>query len=255
MSAAPRALIAEDEPLMAERLVRLLHETWPELEIACVARSGEEALAFHAPDGIDVLFLNIRMPGLSGLEVAELVLPGPQVVVTTAYDEHAIAAFEAGAVDYLLKPIVAPRLATTIARVRQRLAAPAAVRLPEIRRIVSELLPRDARAPRRLGWLRCSIGDTILLIKVADVLYLASDTKYTRVVTAAGEGYVRLSVRELLEGLDPELFWQIHRGTIVNVEAIDRVARDGPGKLQVLLRGRPERLSVSRAYVHRFKRD
>ncbi len=255
MTAATRALIAEDEPLMADRLVRMLGDAWPELEIAGAVGSGEEALEFCARENVDVLFLDIRMPGLSGLEVAALVHPGPQIVFTTAYDEHAIAAFEAGAVDYLLKPIVAARLAMTVDRVRQRLSEPTALGLPEIRRIVSELIPKVARESRTITWLRCSIGATIRLVKVADALYFESDSKYTRVVTATGEGFVRLSIKELLEGLDPDVFWQIHRGTIVNVEAIDRVSRDGPEKLQVFLRDRAERLSVSRAYSHRFKRD
>ena len=255
MSATPRALVAEDEPLMAERLVRLLGEAWPELAIACVAGNGDEALAFHARDPVDVLFLDIRMPARTGLEVAALVLPGPQVVFTTAYDEHAVAAFEAGAVDYLMKPVVASRLATTVERVRRRLAAPAAIDQEQVRRLVSALMPAHGAAAPTLTWLRCSIGDTVRLVRVADVLYLSSDTKYTRVVTATGDGYVRLSIRELVDGLDPAAFWQIHRGTIVNVAAIDRVVRDGSERSLVVLRDRPERLPVSRAYLHRFRRD
>ena len=250
-----RALIAEDEPLMAERLRRLLAETWPDLDVVCVAQSGEEALEFLARESVDVLFLDIRMPGRSGLEVAALALPGPQVVFTTAYDEHAIAAFEAGAVDYLLKPVVAERLATAVARVRQRLAAPQALAEGDVERLIAALAPAVKRTAEPLTWLRSSLGSTIRLIKVADVLYFEADSKYTRVVTRDGEGLVRIAIKELLAGLDPETFWQVHRSSIVNVEAIDRVVRDGPERLEIHLKGRDERLSVSRAYVHLFRRD
>lgn len=263
MGARPRGLIAEDEPLMAERLRRMLGEAWPELDLVCIAQNGDDALAFHAVTPVDVMFLDIRMPGRTGLEVASLVLPGPQVIFTTAYDEHAIAAFDAGAIDYLLKPVVAERLARAVERLRQRAAAPAAIADSEIERLTKTLTktltqalaPSTHRAPAFLTWLRCSLGSTIRLIKVADVVYFDADSKYTRVVTATGEGLVRIPIKELLAGLDPAVFWQVHRGTIVNIEAIDRVVRDGPERLRIDLKGRDESLAVSRAYAHLFRRD
>ena len=255
----PRGLIAEDEPLMAERLRRMLAETWPELDLVCIAQNGDDVLAFHAVTPVDVMFLDIRMPGRTGLEVASLVLPGPQVVFTTAYDEHAIAAFDAGAVDYLLKPVVSERLARAVERLRQRVAAPPAIADSEIERLTKTLTqalaPARRHAPAFLTWLRCSLGSTVRLIKVADVVYFDADSKYTRVVTATGEGLVRIPIKELLTGLDPAVFWQVHRATIVNIEAIDRVVRDGPERLRIDLKGRDERLTVSRAYLHRFRRD
>lgn len=255
----PRGLIAEDEPLMAERLRRMLADVWPELDLVCIAQNGEEAIAFHAATPVDVMFLDIRMPGRTGLEVASLVLPGPQVVFTTAYDEHAIAAFDAGAIDYLLKPVVSDRLARAVERLRPRLAAPAATADGEIERLMKTLtqalVPAACRAPAFLTWLRCSLGSTMRLVKVADVVYFESDSKYTRVVTTTGEGLVRIPIRDLLSGLDPAVFWQVHRATIVNIEAIDRVVRDSPERLRIDLKGRDEHLTVSRAYLHLFRRD
>ncbi len=250
-----RALIAEDEPLMAERLRRMLSECWPGLEIARVAASGDEALEFLSRQPVDVLFLDIRMPGRSGLEVAALALPGPHVVFTTAYDEHAIAAFEAGAIDYLLKPIGAERLATAVERVQRRLSAPTALAGADMERLLAALAPTGSRARNFTTWLRCSLGSTMRLVKVTDVLYFEADSKYTRVVTRDGEGLVRIPIKELLAGLDPDLFWQVHRSSIVNADAIDRVVRDGPERLHIHLKGRDERLCVSRAYLHRFRRD
>ena len=255
----PRGLIAEDEPLMAERLRRMLAEAWPELDLVYIAQNGDEAVAFHAATPVDVMFLDIRMPGRTGLEVASLVLPGPQVVFTTAYDEHAIAAFDAGAVDYLLKPVVAERLARAVERVCLRFATPLAIADGEIERLMKTLThalaPAALRSPAPLTWLRCSLGSTIRLVKVADVLYFEADSKYTRVVTATGEGLVRIPLKELMAGLDPAVFWQVHRGTIVNIEAIDRVVRDGEERMRIDLKGRDEHLTVSRAYLHLFRRD
>ena len=255
----PRGLIAEDEPLMAERLRRMLAELWPELDLVCIAQNGDDAIAFHAATPVDVMFLDIRMPGRTGLDVASLVLPGPQVVFTTAYDEHAIAAFDAGAIDYLLKPVVAERLARAVDRVRLRLATPSAIVDGEIERLMKTLTqalaPGAHRAPAFITWLRCSLGSTIRLVKVADVVYFESDSKYTRVVTTTGEGLVRIPIKDLLSGLDPAVFWQVHRATIVNIDAIDRVVRDGEERMRVHLKGRDENLTVSRAYLHLFRRD
>lgn len=243
-------LIAEDEPLMRERLAGMLARAWPEAKVVQIAENGNDAwdgFLAHAPD---VAFLDIRMPGLSGLEVAERIGKAAHIVFVTAYDHYAVDAFDAGAVDYLLKPVQPDRLERAVARLRAKLQAqPAdlAVILQQLKQVMPEP-PRE-----KLKWLRASVGRQIRLIDVADVLFFQSDAKYTRVVTAAFEALVRIPLKDLLSGLDPAVFWQIHRGTMVNVNAIAAAERVDAERLQVLLRGHPEKLPVSRTFTHLFR--
>jgi DNA-binding LytR/AlgR family response regulator len=243
-------LIAEDEPLMRERLVSMLAVAWPEATIVLVAENGNDAwdgFLEHAPQ---VVFLDIRMPGLSGLEVAERIGKQAHIVFVTAYDQYAVDAFDAGAVDYLLKPVQADRLDKAVARLQAKLqTAPAD--LGDLLRRLKAALPD---APReKMTWIRASAGKQIRLINVADVLFFQSDAKYTRVVTSAFEALVRIPLKDLLSGLDPAMFWQIHRGTMVNVNAIAAAERIDAERLQVLLRGHPEKLPVSRSFTHLFR--
>jgi DNA-binding LytR/AlgR family response regulator len=243
-------LIAEDEPLMRERLVTMLAVAWADAKVVLVAENGNDAwdgVLEHEPD---VVFLDIRMPGLSGLEVAERIGKQAHVVFVTAYDQYAVDAFDAGAVDYLLKPVQADRLDRAVTRLRDKLQAKPAD-LGDILRHLKSALPD---APReKMKWIRASVGRQIRLIDVADVLFFQSDAKYTRVVTAEFEALVRIPLKDLLSGLDPAVFWQIHRGTMVNVNAIAAAERVDAERLQVLLRGHTEKLPVSRSFAHLFR--
>ena len=245
-----KVLIAEDEPLMRERLVALLASAWPEAQIVLAAENGNDAWDGFLEHEPQVVFLDIRMPGLSGLEVAERIGKQAHIVFVTAYDQYAVDAFNAGAVDYLLKPVQADRLAVAVARLREKMqTAP-----PDLGAIVRQLKAALPEAPReKMKWIRASVGRQIRLIDVADVLFFQSDTKYTRVVTAEFEALVRIPLKDLLSGLDPAVFWQIHRGTMVNVNAIAAAERVDAERLQVLLRGHPEKLPVSRSFAHLFR--
>ncbi len=243
-------LIAEDEPLMRERLVTMLAVAWPEAQVVLVAENGNDAWDGFLEHEPDVVFLDIRMPGLSGLEVAEKIGKQAHVVFVTAYDQYAVDAFDAGAVDYLLKPVQVDRLDRAVARLRDKVQAKPAD-LGAILRHLKAALPD---APREnMKWIRASVGRQIRLIDVADVLFFQSDAKYTRVVTAEFEALVRIPLKDLLSGLDPAVFWQIHRGTMVNVNAIAAAERVDAERLQVLLRGHTEKLPVSRSFAHLFR--
>jgi DNA-binding LytR/AlgR family response regulator len=245
-----RVLIAEDEPLMRERLQAMLGSVWPEAEVVVVAENGNDAWDGFLEHEPDVAFLDIRMPGLSGLEVAERIGKLAHVVFVTAYDQYAVDAFDAGAVDYLLKPVEADRLQKAVARIREKLTARPAD-LGDILQHLKVALPGPAREPMK--WIRASVGKQIRLIDVDQVLFFQSDTKYTRVVLAEFEALVRIPLKDLLSGLDPERFWQIHRGTMVNVNAIVAAERIDAERLQVLVRGCDERLPVSRTFTHLFR--
>jgi DNA-binding LytR/AlgR family response regulator len=241
----PRAVIAEDEPLLREELAELLGSLWPQLEIAAQAGDGISALRAleaHAPD---VLFLDIQMPGLTGLEIARQASGRCHVVFVTAYDQHTLAAFEQGAADYVLKPASAARLATTVARLKERIGRPA----PALEGLLRELAPQRGF----LRWINASHGQAVRVITVDDVCYFQADSKYTRVVTAGEESLIRKPIKELCDELDPASFWQIHRSTIVNVHAIAGVVRDLRGRTQVRLKRRAELLAVSEPYAHRFR--
>lgn len=259
----PTALIADDEDLPRAELRRMLASAWPELRIVAECEHGPaavEALDEHAPD---IAFLDIRMPGLSGLDVARAASGRCHAVFTTAYDSHAIEAFNAGAVDYLLKPVRADRLAQTVQRLQARLQAQTSA--PDLSGLVEQLSAQlqrrhsegtgagmGASAPR-LRWVSASVGDVIKMFSIDEVLFFQSDEKYTRVVTAHDEAHVRKALKDIAEGLDPDVFWQIHRGVIVRADAIGRAQRDDTGRITLQLKQHAERLLVSQAYTWRFK--
>ncbi len=283
---APRALIAEDEPLLAAALQQDLARAWPELQVVAVVGDGRSAVRQALTLRPDVLFFDIRMPGQSGIEAAaELAdawpddLHFPALVFATAYDQYAVQAFEAQAVDYLLKPIQADRLARTVAKVQGLLAqrasaatgappsAPSAVLpSPELEATMAQLrallgapgvgtapAAAPAAAATRLSVIQASHGTQIHMVPVAEVVYFEAADKYVRVLTAEREYLIRTALKELIEQLDPQEFWQVHRSTLVRATAIATVTRDEAGKQHISLRGRPERLPVSRLYAHLFK--
>lgn len=246
----PTAILADDEDLPRSELRRLLAETWPQLTILAECEHGTDALEAILKLEPDIAFLDIRMPGLSGLEVAKVAAGRCRVVFVTAYDEHAFDAFEAGAIDYLRKPVARSRLETTCARLRERAGQP----LPDVSALMTELDRRlRGESAQRIRWISASVGDTIRIIPIDDVLYFQSDEKYTRVVTAADDALVRKPLKELVEGLDPEQFWQVHRNCVVRAAAIARIRRDEMGKISIALKDRPELLKASQAYAWRFK--
>lgn len=247
---ATRILIAEDEPLMRVRLLDMLQQAWPSAEIVRVAENGNDAWDGFLEHEPDVVFLDIRMPGLSGLEVAERIGDAAHVVFVTAYDQYAVDAFDAGAVDYLLKPVEADRLAKALARLRDKLAAPPAD-LGDLLRHLKAAIPSPE--PDKLKWIKATVGKQIRLIDVQDVLFFQSDCKYTRVVLAESEALVKIPLKDLLGGLDRECFWQIHRGTMVNVKAISAVERVDAERLQVIVKGSEEKLPVSRTFARLFR--
>jgi len=266
-STRPTALIAEDEPLLAAALQAELALAWPELNIMAVVGDGASAVTQALKLQPDVLFFDIRMPGLSGLDAAaELAdrwntdtdqgAPFPALVFVTAYDQYAMAAFEAQAMDYLLKPVQAARLRKTVSKLQQTLAnrTHAAFNFETTLGQLRGLLGAAAQpASTPLKVIQASVGTTIRMVPVAEVVYFEAADKYVRVLTASHEYLIRTPLKELLPQLDATLFWQIHRGTVVNSTSIETVMRDEAGKLSVSLRGRPEKLPVSRLYVHLFK--
>ena len=245
----PTALIAEDEDLMRARLREALAEVWPTLEIVADVADGDAALAEFEARRPDIAFLDIRMPGQTGLDVAAAIGSRCHVVFITAYDQYALAAFDAGAADYLLKPVETERLALTVERVRRKLdGAPA-----DLSGLLTALKNAVAPAAGRLKWVKAAVGRQVKLIAVADVLYFQSDAKYTRVVLAGSEALIRTPLKDLLADLDPDRFWQVHRGTIVNVDAVSGVLREDAEKQFLLLKGRSERLPISRQFFHLFR--
>jgi len=252
----PRALIADDEDLPRNELREMLATAWPELDIVAECEHGPaavEAIDAHEPD---IAFLDIRMPGLSGLDVARAASGRCHIVFTTAYDSHAVAAFDAGAADYLLKPVQAERLAQAVQRLQQRLAASTAAPALDglVEQLAARLRPGSGGAVREpLRWVSASVGDTIKLFGIDEVLFFQSDEKYTRVVTATDEAHIRKPLKEILDGLDPELWWQIHRGAVVRAAAVQRAQRDELGRITLHLRNHGEKLAVSQAWAWRFK--
>jgi DNA-binding LytR/AlgR family response regulator len=255
------ALIAEDEPNLALALRDALSRVWPELRIVEVVGNGPAAITAvdqHAPD---VLFLDIRMPGLSGLQVAERLAgsAGPLVVFVTAYNEYAVQAFEREAVDYLVKPVIDARLAETVERLQKRLAsaegAPAA-NSGDLGRAL-ELIKRLATggpAATYLKFLRAGIGDTVRIVPVDEVTHLQAQDKYVSLYGADGEQLIRISLKELADQLDPSVFVQVHRSTIVNMRAVETAERDFSGRVMLTLKGIKEKVQVSRQYAHLFAR-
>ena len=241
-----RALIVEDEPLLRAELADQLAALWPELEIAGMAENGIEAVALLESLRPDIVFLDIQIPGLNGIEVARHVPPSAQIVFVTAYAEHALHAFEAGACDYLVKPLDAARLLHTIKRLKSRGDGVQAI-APEVWR---QAMP--APAPVFLKWIKASSGSSVRLLPVGEVLYFQAEDKYTRVVTASGEALIRAPLKNLAAQLDPAQFTRIHRAAIVNLQAVDRIERQGAA-LEIYLRGRRETLAVSEAYARQFR--
>ena len=244
-----RAVIAEDETLLREQLQEMLAAAWPELEVAAVAGNGLEAirsLELHSPD---VMFLDIHMPEASGLEVARHASGRCHVVFVTAYDRYAVDAFESGAVDYVMKPLSVSRLCTAVQRVKSRLQSTP----QKLERVLETLATVPPAREGYLRWINASRGDEIQLITIDEVQYFQSDTKYTRVVTPTAEALIRKSIRELVEELDPTIFWQVHRSTIVNLYAVAGVGRDAAGRVMLRLKERQELLQVSQPYAHLFR--
>jgi len=281
MSEAPatppraRAVLADDERLMRDQLRARLAEVWPELEIVAEAKNGIEAVQLVDEHRPDIVFLDIRMPGLTGVDAARQIaqLPPregddeddnllPEIVFITAYDQYAVEAFEQGVADYVLKPAERDRLLVTVQRIRQRLAARAngaegadAPAGPNMQQLLHQLASRlnPGQAPQYLQWIQATVGQAIQMIPVEEVLFFISDEKYTRVQTAQVEALIRKPIKELVDEIDPRLFWQIHRSTLVNVKAIAGVTRDFRGRQIVAVRGHNEKLEVSRSYAGLFK--
>ncbi|MGM9488349.1 LytR/AlgR family response regulator transcription factor [Ideonella sp. YS5] len=247
----PTALVAEDESTLRAELIEQISRLWPELTILGEASDGVQALRLLDELRPDVLFLDIQMPGATGLDVARQASGRSHVVFVTAYDEHAVAAFDHGAVDYLLKPLQPARLFTAIGRVKHRLgSAP-----NELSSVLDRLaaLPGTGAPRQHLRWINASVGQSLRLITVDEVLYFAADNKYTRVATLDSEALIRKPLKELVEELDPQQFWQIHRSTLVNASAIAGASRDFRGRLQLKLKERSETLLVAESYAHLFK--
>lgn len=250
----PTAIIADDERLMREQLRARLTEVWPDLQVVAEAKNGEEAVAAVRAHHPDLAFLDIRMPGMTGIEAARHIGDACHVVFITAYNEYAVDAFEHGAIDYVLKPAEAERLAITVARLKQRLGS----KPSDLGALLSQLSAKLESAGgvehrSHLQWIQASVGQQLRLIPTAEVLFFTSDEKYTRVQTETFEALIRKPIKELIDELDPEQFWQIHRGTIVNAKAIAGVTRDFRGRQLVLIKGHTEKLEVSRNYTHLFK--
>jgi DNA-binding LytR/AlgR family response regulator len=261
-----RALIAEDEPLLLEGLRAELRSAWPELEVVAAVHDGDSALQQALQARPAVCFLDIRMPGASGLEVAQALAedwpagePFPLLVFVTAYDQYALQAFEAQAVDYLVKPVRGDRLAACVQRLRARLAertgtadAPAQSLEPTLEQLRA-LLEAGAKPATKLEVIQASAGNTVHMVPIDEVVYFEAADKYVRVVTADKEHLIRMSLKDLLPQLDTQLFWQVHRGTVVRARSIVSALRHESGKVTLTLRERPERLTASRLYAHLFK--
>ena len=252
----PKAVIAEDERLLRDELVSLVRAAWPALDIVAACEDGAEALEAIAAHRPEVAFLDIRMPGLTGLDVAMAAAessPGTHVVFVTAYNQYAIDAFDRGAVDYLLKPVAPARLAETVKRVQARIAG-AGADAAGLAQVIAQLRAHPAApATPRLQWITASAGRETRLILVDDVAYFQADDKYTVVMTAEGESLIRKPLRDLLEALDPETFRQVHRSTIVNLKAVAGVTRDDSGRGTLRLKNRPETLPVSLSFMPLFR--
>jgi len=247
------ALIADDEPHLARYLQEQLATLWPELKIVATARNGLEAAAGIEQHEPDIAFLDIRMPGLTGLEVAQGIEGRTRVVFVTAYDEFAVQAFDQAALDYLLKPVTAERLSRSVQRLREALeVSPAAEPDARMAATLKQLMPAAASAPA-LRWIRASAGEVTHQVPVGDVIFFRADDKYTCVHTAAREHLIRTPITELAAQLDPNQFWQVHRSTLINLDFLESTRRDEASRLWLRLRGHAHELPVSRAYVHLFK--
>jgi DNA-binding LytR/AlgR family response regulator len=254
MSAAT-ALIADDEPLLRARLVSHLSHLWPQLLVVAQARNGPEAVELFEQFQPQVAFLDVHMPGMTGIEVARHLAGRTELVFITAFEQYAVEAFHRGAIDYIVKPIEEERLAETVQRLRDRLQLTLPELRPELDAILAGIAARLAQRqePQRwLKWIKASVGGAVRLIPVEQAIYLKSDTKYTLVVWSGGESLIRKSIREMAEELDPDRFVQIHRSTIVNLDQVGQFIHGSGDAGELHLKGRSERLAVSRNYVHQF---
>ncbi|MDC8784325.1 LytR/AlgR family response regulator transcription factor [Roseateles koreensis] len=274
----PTVLIAEDEHLLAENLRQELAHLWPELNVVAMAPHGHAAVQMALQSLPDICFMDIRMPGMTGLEAAAALAddwpqngkPFPLLVFVTAYDQYALQAFEHAAIDYVLKPVQSERLAQTCARLKQTLAQRVSAPLPAMQSAIDQLrqllqapallgdahlapTPHTAAMPAPLRLLQVNVGNSVLMVPVDQVIYFEAADKYVRVLTADKEHLIRISLRELLPQLDGERFWQVHRGVVVRSDAIQRAVRDEAGKLTLQLHGTKDKLAVSRMYAHLFK--
>ena len=246
-----RALIADDEPNLAENLRDRLRVLWPELEILPLAANGLEALRAINDDEPEVAFLDIRMPGLTGVELARRIDAATHVVFVTAYDQYAVEAFESEAVDYLLKPVTDERLARAVDRLKRKLAA--AEKPPALDDVLAKIARALPGAGGKLRWIRASKGELVRQIAVDDVLYFQASDKYTCVITREGESLIRIPLSDLVGQLDADIFWQVHRATVVNMNEVAATRRDLSGRVFVKLKDGKTELPVSRAYAHLFK--
>jgi DNA-binding LytR/AlgR family response regulator len=251
-----RVLIADDEEAPREQLLAALKRAWPAAQVVAIAVNGVDAWDSFLEFEPEVCFLDIRMPGLSGIDVARRIGGQAQVVFVTAFDDHALAAFEAGAVDYLLKPVEADRLAQTVARLQTRLVQPQPGIAPELQALLQQLTTQVRRTPP-LSVLQAAVGREVRMIRTSEVIYFESDSRYTRVVhgsgPTAGDALIRTPLKELLTQLDEQLFWQVHRSVIVNHHHVAAAVRVDEGHMHLTLRGRPETLPVSRHFQGLFK--
>jgi len=258
MGTRPTALIADDEPLLREALTRQLDRVWPELEVVAQARNGREAVKFFEARLPDICFLDVHMPGVSGVEAAHIIGRRAHLVFVTAYDQYAVQAFAEGVLDYLVKPVEAARLAETVGRLKERLqAAQPALNTEALLQQLAMQLQRGA-APAPLRWIRAQVGQTLRLIPVDEIDFLRSDTKYTLIAWRGdagqpGEALVRVALKELLTQLDASQFAQVHRSVVVNLRAISHVTRGDNETADIHLKGRKEVLPVSRSYLHLFR--
>lgn len=254
------ALIADDEPLLRERLRTLLARAWPQLQVVAEARNGREAIELFDQHAPQIVFLDVHMPGLSGIEAAKALARRAQLVFVTAFEQYAVQAFEQGAIDYLVKPFDEERLADTVRRLRERLAAPAVAAPAGLDALLDGLSAELQRrmggaggAPAHLQWIKASVGQSVRLIPVDQIAYMKADEKYTLVVWEGGEALIRKTIRELVDELDPSRFVQTHRSVIVNLHQVVQVTRGPNETAEVQLKGRRELLPVSRSYLHLFR--
>jgi len=249
-----RAVLADDEPNLLRYLQEMLNRLWPELNIVGVAANGMEALGLVRDEEPDIVFLDIQMPVLTGLQVARRIQGECHVVFITAYDEYAIEAFDAAAVDYLLKPIEESRLLKSIERLKQLLNRPAAEASASLQQVLQQLAAQQHNVPLQyLSWIRAGEAEETHMVAVDEVIYFKAEDKYTSVMTADREYLIRKPIKELAGELDPDRFWQIHRATIVRLDQIAQLKKNLNGGYQLLLKDHPDELSVSRRYAHLFK--
>jgi len=253
MQPAPTAVVADDERLMRVQIIARLKEAWPELSIVGEASNGHEAIAIVQSLEPDIVFLDISMPGMDGIQAAQALAGQVHVVFVTAYDQYAISAFEHGAVDYVLKPAEPERMALTCQRLRARLQQKPDP-MDDLLAQLSQRLGAGGLKPREyMRWVQASVGANIRMIPTSDILFFRAEDKYTRVQTQRFEALIRKPIKELIDELDPDEFWQIHRSTVVRVDAVNHVSRDFRGKQIVHVKGSEEKLEVSRTFNHLFK--